>query len=105
VLPLVLLFHPRCAGERCMLAASALAVLGAFAWLFVFIIGGLSFPLEIFPGHVVSSSFGDGTVAHYVPSWPEFLLGVGGLGAACLLTIVGVRALDFMPHDEDAAKA
>ncbi|MBE0546391.1 MAG: polysulfide reductase NrfD [Rubrivivax sp.] len=100
VAPLVLLFHPRFDGGRGMLAASALVILGAFAWLFVFIIGGQAFPLEIFPGHVVSSSFADGAVEHYVPSLPEFLLGVGGLGAAFLLTIVGVRAFDFLPQDD-----
>jgi Ni/Fe-hydrogenase subunit HybB-like protein len=103
--PLVLLFHPRLSGERGTLAASALVVLGAFAWLFVFIIGGQAFPLEIFPGHVVSSTFADGAVEHYVPSLPELLLGVGGLGAAFLLTTVGVRVLDFMPRDDLVAHA
>ncbi len=101
--PLVLLFHPRLGGNRGMLVASALVILGAFAWLFVFIIGGQAFPLEIFPGHVVSSSFADGAVEHYVPSLPELLLGVGGLGAAFLLTIVGVRAFDFLPQDDFVA--
>jgi molybdopterin-containing oxidoreductase family membrane subunit len=103
VLPLLLLFHPRLIGERATLAAAALAIAGAFAWLFVFIIGGQAFPLEIFPGHVVSSSFADGAVEHYVPSLPELLLGVGGLGAAFLLTVVGVRVFDFLPQDDFAA--
>jgi Ni/Fe-hydrogenase subunit HybB-like protein len=101
--PLLLLFHPRFAGSRGTLAASLLVVLGAFAWLFVFIIGGQAFPLDIFPGYAVSSSFRDGVVEHYTPSVWELLLGVGGLGAAFLLTIAGARALDFMPHDDDAA--
>ena len=100
LLPLLLLFHPRLGGEHSTLAASSLVVLGAGAWLFVFIIGGQAFPLEIFPGAVVSSSFGDGAVAAYTPSWPEFLLGLGGLGAALVLTTVGVRVLDFMPQDD-----
>jgi hypothetical protein len=39
-----------------------------------------------------------------VPSLPELLLGVGGLGAAFVMTIVGVRVLDFLPH-EDVASA
>ncbi|NWF47284.1 molybdopterin oxidoreductase [Hydrogenophaga sp. D2P1] len=100
VLPLLLLFHPKLSGARYTFAASALVVVGAFAFLYVFIIGGQAFPLEIFPGHAVSSSFGDGAIASYVPSLPEFLLGVGGLGAALLLTVVGVRAFDFMPQDD-----
>ena len=100
VLPLLLLFHPKLSSARATFAASALVVVGAFAFLYVFIIGGQAFPLEIFPGHEVSSSFGDGAIASYVPSMPEFLLGVGGLGAALLLTVVGVRAFDFMPQDD-----
>ena len=100
VLPLLLLFHPKLSSARYTFAASALVVVGAFAFLYVFIIGGQAFPLEIFPGHTVSSSFGDGAIASYVPSLPEFLLGVGGLGAALLLTVVGVRAFDFMPQDD-----
>ncbi|MFM2120311.1 MAG: hypothetical protein RL722_1779, partial [Pseudomonadota bacterium] len=100
VAPLAMLFHPKADGTRQTLAASLLVLLGAFAFLYVFIIGGQSFPLEIFPGHAVSSSFGDGQVAQYRPSLPEFLLGVGGLGAAFLLTLVGIRAFDFMPQDD-----
>lgn len=100
VLPMVLLFHPRLQGERATLWAALLVVLGAFAWLFVFIIGGQAYPLDIFPGHVVSSAFGDGQVAAYRPTAPEWLLGIGGLGAAFLLTTIGVRALDFMPQDD-----
>jgi Ni/Fe-hydrogenase subunit HybB-like protein len=103
VAPLVLLFHPRFGSDRGMLAAAALVIAGAFAWLFVFIIGGQAFPLEIFPGHAVSSSFADGAVESYAPSLPEFLLGVGGLGAAFLLTVVGVRIFDFLPQDDLAA--
>lgn len=100
VLPMVLLFHRRLGGERGTLVASGLVVAGAGAWLFVFIIGGQAFPLEIFPGQVVSSAFGDGAVAAYSPSLPEWLLGLGGVGAAFLLTMVGVRLLDFMPQDD-----
>jgi len=102
-LPLLLLFHPRLGGPRTTLLAAALVVAGAFAWLYVFIIGGQAFPLEIFPGHVASSSFGDGAITHYVPRWPEWLLGLGGIGAAFVLTTIGVRALDFMPQDDFAA--
>lgn len=100
VLPLLLLFHPKLSSARYTFAAAVLVVAGAFAFLYVFIIGGQAFPLEIFPGYAVSSSFSDGAIASYVPSLPEFLLGVGGLGAALLLTVVGVRAFDFMPQDD-----
>jgi len=105
LLPLLLVFHPRLAGERRALAASALVVAGAFAWLYVFIVGAQVFPLDLFPGYAASSSFGDGAIAHYAPSWPEWLLGLGGLGAAFLLTTVGAHVLDFVPHDELPAAA
>jgi Ni/Fe-hydrogenase subunit HybB-like protein len=98
--PLLLLFHPRFGGSRSTLLAAALAVLGAFAWLYVFIIGGQVFPLEIFPGFAVSSTFGDGAIARYTPRLPEWLLGLGGVGVAFVLTAIGVRALDFMPRDD-----
>jgi molybdopterin-containing oxidoreductase family membrane subunit len=75
-------------------------VAGGFALLYVFIIGGQSFPLEIFPGFAARSAFGDGATAHYVPSIWEALLGCGGLAAAFLITLVGVRLFDFQPHDD-----
>ncbi|MEQ1807103.1 MAG: NrfD/PsrC family molybdoenzyme membrane anchor subunit [Burkholderiaceae bacterium] len=99
LLPILLLFHPHLSGARSTLAAALLVVAGAFAWLFVFIIGGQAFPMEVFPGFIASSSFGDGVVAAYTPSLPELLLGVGGLAAAFVLTLAGVRTFDFMPSD------
>ena len=100
VLPMVLAFHPRFASERSSVVASLLVLLGAFAWLYVFIIGGQVFPLEIFPGYAVRSGFGDGAVASYTPRWPEWLLGLGGLGVAFVLSSIGVRVLDVFPHDD-----
>jgi molybdopterin-containing oxidoreductase family membrane subunit len=106
IVPLLLLFHPKTAGRQGdMLRAAVLVIVGAFAWLYVFIIGGQAFPLEIFPGHQVASTFGDGAVEAYAPSWPEFLLGIGGVGAAFVLTAVGVRVLDFLPQDDLPAAA
>lgn len=104
-LPMLLLFHPALRTPRGVTAAAALVVFGAFAWLYAFIVGGQAFPLEIFPGHEVRSSFGDGAVARYVPSVPEVLLGIGGLGAAFLVTTIGMRLFDLRPHDEPAAAA
>lgn len=101
VLPMALLFNPRYATTRATLVAAGLVIGGAFAFLFVFIVGGQAFPLEIFPGHEVSSRFGDGEIRHYLPRWPEWLLGLGGLAAAFVLTLVGVRVLDVLPRDEN----
>jgi molybdopterin-containing oxidoreductase family membrane subunit len=100
VVPLLLLWTPSAQSERGVVAASMLVALGALAWLFVFIVGGQAFPLDIFPGYIASSSFGDGAVQHYVPTLPEWLLGIGGLGAAFVLALGGVRVLDMMPRDK-----
>ena len=98
--PFALLLWPAARQGAGVAVAAGFVVLGAFAFLYVFIIGGQAFPLDLFPGHTASSTFGDGQVASYAPSWPELLLGLGGMGAAFLLTTVGVRVLDFMPqHD------
>ena len=103
--PLALLFLPRCDSPRATLAAAALVVAGAFAWLYVFIIGGQSFPLEIFPGYTASSSFADGVVEPHLPRGPEWLLGLGGVGVAFLLTTLGVRLFDLLPRDDTKGTA
>jgi len=100
VLPLALIFIPKSVQTINVIAASVLVILGGFALLYVFIIGGQAFPLNIFPGYEVTSTFGDGQIAHYQPSLPEFLLGCGGLGIAFLITTVCIRVLDFIPHDK-----
>jgi Ni/Fe-hydrogenase subunit HybB-like protein len=100
--PLFLVWRPRAAATRGALAAPLLVIAGAFALLYVFIIGGQAYPLELFPGLATTSSFGDGQVRFYAPSLPEVVLGIGGLGVAFLITLVGVRVFDFLPHDEVA---
>jgi Ni/Fe-hydrogenase subunit HybB-like protein len=100
VLPLALLYWPGMGKTTCVWIASLLVVLGAFALLYVFIIGGQAFPLSIFPGYEVSSSFADGQITAYHPSIYEFLLGFGGLAIAFIITTVSVRVLNFMPQDK-----
>jgi molybdopterin-containing oxidoreductase family membrane subunit len=100
LLPLLLIYTPGLGKGICVTAASLLVILGGFALLYVFIIGGQAYPLEIFPGYEVSSSFADGQITSYDPSIYEFLLGFGGLAIAFLITAVGVHVLDFMPHDK-----
>lgn len=97
--PLALVFNPRIAGPRATLAACGLVMLGAFAFLYAFVIGGQAFPLDTFPGYVARSSFGDGAVDPYLPSLPEALLGFGGLALATLLASIGTRALPVLPDD------
>ena len=61
------------------------------------VIGGQAFPLEMFPGMEVSSSFFDGVVGEYLPSIWEVLLGFGGVAVALILVVVGIAVLQFLP--------
>ncbi len=99
LLPLLLIYHPALGKTKCVIAASLLIIMGGFCLLYVLIIGGEAFPLSIFPGFEVKSSFGDGAIGIYHPSLPEFLLGLGGVGIAFLITAIGIHALDFVPHE------
>jgi molybdopterin-containing oxidoreductase family membrane subunit len=106
VLPLVLVYAMR---TRAALASAAACVIaGGLAQVYVIIIGGQAFPQQIFPGKDVSSSFFDGVVAGYAPSLPEVALGVGGVGLALALTVLGLKLLPFLPRslaDVEPAKA
>ncbi len=97
LVPLALVYHPRLGGPRSRMAASVAVVAGALVFLYVFIIGGEAFPLEIFPGYAVSSSFGDGAIADYVPSLPELALGAGGMAVAAFTVALGTRLLPILP--------
>ncbi len=102
LIPLAILFHPSL-GMRCgaVFSAALMIIFGGFCQLYVFIIGGQAFPLELFPGMVETSSFFDGRMPHpYAPSLPEILLGLGGVGVAFLMTVVAVRVLKFLPQDD-----
>jgi molybdopterin-containing oxidoreductase family membrane subunit len=100
LLPLLLIYFPGAGRTGFVMLASLLVILGGFALLYVFIIGGQAYPLNIFPGYEVSSSFADGQIAGYRPSLYEFLLGFGGLAIAFVITTVSVRVLNFMPQDK-----
>ena len=82
--------------------ACALAIVGGLATIYLIIIGGQAFPMSLFPEKtVIESGFYDGVnglPAAYAPSVPEFLLGLGGVAVALLLTTVGIRMLRFLPE-------
>ena len=97
VLPLILLFS-RLGQSRALIAlAAVLVIVGGLAQMYVTIIGGQAFPMPLFPGKDVSSSFFDGVVAPYTPSLPEFLLGIGGIGIALAMTVFAIKVLPFLP--------
>ncbi|CAD7854298.1 NrfD/PsrC family molybdoenzyme membrane anchor subunit [Stenotrophomonas sp. CC120223-11] len=115
--PLGILFHPALGKSRTWIAsACGLVALGGLASIYVIIIGGQAYPMQLFPGKtILQSGFYDGVngaVALYTPSLPELLLGIGGVAVALLITAVGIRMLQFLPEsladqdiDPHAAKA
>lgn len=98
LVPLAIIYHPHMGKSRAWIAVSAaLVILGGLAQMYVIIIGGQAFPLEMFPGMEMHSSFFDGQVGTYSPSLPEFLLGIGGVGIALAMVTFAVKVLRFLP--------
>ena len=104
LLPMAMIYHPTIGKSRPAIAtAAALVIVGAFAQLYVILIGGQAYPLVLFPGYDVSSSFFDGQVNSYSPSIWEITLGVGGVALAMLIVTIAVRVLRFLPETLDDA--
>lgn len=78
-------------------SASILVIAGGLSLVYVIIIGGQAYPLEIFPGKEVSSSFFDGVVNQYTPSFPEIALGLGGTALALFIVSFAVKILSVLP--------
>lgn len=98
IAPIVLLMHPRIGQLRARFVLSAgLVTLGGFFQMYVTIIGGQAFPIVLFPGREVSSSFYDGLVHAYAPTWPEWMLGFAGLAITALIVTLALRVLGFLP--------
>ena len=78
--------------------ACGLVITGAFAQLYVIIIGGQAYPLNIFPGYEISSSFFDGVIGDYTPSIWELMLGLGGVATSILMVFLIMRILPLTPE-------
>ncbi len=101
LLPLALIFgssrggrHP---GGRTVALTSILVIVGAFSQLYVLVIGGQAYPLNLFPGMEVSSSFFDGVVLSYTPSLVEIGVGLGAISLSGLIVLFGIKLLRFLP--------
>ena len=101
IVPMALLFGFSRGGAplppRILVIASLLVVVGAFSQLYVIIVGGQAWPLTLFPGMEVSSSFYDGVINSYSPKLTDLALGFGGVGLAGLIVVVGIKLLRFLP--------
>jgi len=97
IVPLALLYHPVTAKDRTMTGlAAAMIILGGLTQIYIIIIGGQAYPLVIFPGYEVSSSFFDGQINAYTPSLPEIVLGLGGVAIALLIVAIALKVLPFL---------
>ena len=101
--PIIILAHPGLGRSRAWICLAALlVVLGALAQMYVTIIGGQAYPLQLFPGMQVSSTFFDGVVHPYVPSTPEIFLGLGGVAVAAVIVLIAIKLLRFLPERLDS---
>ena len=99
IAPIAILYNPVTGTSRAWIAiASLLVILGGLAQIFIIIIGGQAYPLVLFPGMEVTSSFTDGVVASYTPSLPEFLLGMSGVAVALIIVTLALKVLQFTPN-------
>ncbi|MCP5080458.1 MAG: polysulfide reductase NrfD [Alphaproteobacteria bacterium] len=99
VVPLILVTLPTHGVSRVAIKlACALVIVGGFVQVYVIVIGGQVYPLALFPGMEVRSSFQDGVIAGYQPSLPEFLLGIGGVALALAIAAIGMKSLRFLPE-------
>lgn len=98
LIPLALIYAPGVKNCRKTLAtACVLIILGGMSQLYVILIGGQAYPLEMFPGYEVSSSFFDGVVNSYTPTIYEITLGLGGVALSMALVVFMIKALKFLP--------
>jgi len=98
VVPLLLLWLPATRGGRGITTlAAALIVLGGLAQMYVTIVGAQAWPLDLFPGYEMRSSFYDGVIHPYAPSLPEAALALGGVAIALLGALLGVKFLRLLP--------
>ena len=98
LIPLALVYAPGVKNCRKTLSLiCALVILGGLATMYTVIIAGQAYPLQIFPGYEVTSSFFDGVVNDYTPSIYEIALGVGGVAVSLLIVAFVIKVLPFLP--------
>jgi len=99
VIPLILVYGPKCRHSiKALLTASTLVIIGGLSQIYVLLIGGQAYPLVLFPGKEVSSTFSDGVVNSYTPSIPEVTLGIGGIALALAIFIFAAFVLRIAPE-------
>jgi molybdopterin-containing oxidoreductase family membrane subunit len=98
LLPLALIYAPGVRDSRQVLGLiCGLIIIGGLSSMYTIIIGGQAYPLVMFPGYEVSSTFFDGVVSNYTPSSYEVALGLGGVAIAMVIVAFLIKVLPFLP--------
>ncbi len=103
LLPLIVFLVPYFNRLSFLLMGCCMVLLGGFAQLYVIIIGGQAYPLEIFPGYIVEDGFFSHSIAAYVPTIPELFLGVGGIALVVILVMMVIRILPFVEESSSSS--
>ena len=102
IIPLIILYNKKLSiSPLGILLASLLVIFGGFTMLYIIIVSGQAYPLDLFPGYTETSSFYDGAIAEYTPSIYELMLGLGGVGISAAIYIFAIMILDFTPKNLD----
>ncbi|MBC8494410.1 MAG: polysulfide reductase NrfD [Candidatus Thioglobus sp.] len=97
LVPLALLYSPATRGNRTMLGlASVLIIIGGLVQLYVIIIGGQAYPMELFPGKEILEGYGG--IAAYTPTLAELMLGLGGIAVSLIAVTYLIKFLPFLPE-------
>lgn len=96
--PLALTLLPGFKSRGSLVIASLLVVIGGLAQMYVTIIGGQAYPMDMFPGKVVESVIGDGAIAEYSASHYEVLLGLGGIAITLFLAVFIMNIMRILPQ-------
>jgi len=97
LIPLGLTLLPMFKCRASLILASLLVVVGGLSQMYVTIIGGQAYPMDMFPGKEVSSVIGDGAIAEYSASGYEILLGLGGIAITLFIAVFAMKALRILP--------
>jgi Ni/Fe-hydrogenase subunit HybB-like protein len=98
LIPLALTLLPNFKSRGALIIASLLVVIGGLSQMYVTIIGGQAYPMDMFPGKEVSSIIGDGAIVEYSASIYEVLLGLGGIAITLFIAVFAMNVLKILPE-------
>ncbi len=100
IVPIVLLRIGRSTVKKpSIILASVLFIMGGIAQVYVLVIGGQAYPMQLLEGYqVISPNYG--SIASYTPSHWEIILGSGGFAIALIITLFSLRLFRLLPESK-----